>query len=140
MYKLRKPTNADLPFIVNAWLKSYRTAEPGATNTVYFHEQKALILRLLNEQETLLAVDPEDPEHILGFVCWDPAKGGPDSWPTLHYVYVKFALRRNGLARELLHAAGLRSPFYFSHLAKPTGLRIVSEHPGQLIFNPWRAR
>jgi hypothetical protein len=140
MFQVRKPQTADLPFIVNAWLKSFRDSCPAATNETYFAEQKAVVLRLLNECETLLAVDPESPHHILGFVNWDPRPSGPARLPTLHYVYVKFALRRNGLAAALLSEAGLSTvPIYVSHVTRANGLRIMGNHPGHYIFNPWAA-
>jgi len=57
----------------------------------------------------VLAVDPEDAQHILGWLCHEG--------PSVHYVYVKSTYRGQGLARSLLAAAGLgnASALYASH-------------------------
>lgn len=141
MYHFREPTNEDLPFIVNSWLKSGREGllvKP-LSNEIYFQEHKRIILALLNapESRVVIAADDACPTHILGWACGarptQGACGGPDG--VLHFVYVKHLLRRQGLARQLVQVAA-GTPRVTSHLT-PAAARYLSEHPGAFEFNPY---
>jgi hypothetical protein len=139
MYHFREPTNEDLPFIVNSWLKSAREGPTlrGLSSSVYFKEHKKLILTLLNSEDTALviAADDADPRHILGW-----AAGAPG---VLHFVYVKHLLRRQGLARALTRVAcsvacGAAGAAAASHWT-PAAARYLADHPGSFEFNPYLA-
>lgn len=131
----RPPTNEDLNFIVNSWLKSYREAQPAVPNAQYYEGQKRLILDLLSRCDTVLAVDPEAPSHVLGYLCYE--RGSPD---VIHFVYVKFALRRNGLASLLVERAGISLPCIVTHITKPAGMRLFTDMAGQFIYDPYATR
>jgi hypothetical protein len=94
---------SDVPLIVSSWRKSYlnrdregRAAYPLAhiPATVYFDGQSAIIARILGRASVQVAHAAEDPSHIIGWVCFEPA--------VLHYVYVTGMWRKDGLASELV--------------------------------------
>lgn len=100
---VREAGPGDLNFILKSWLMAVRNTSHlswGIANARYFAGEQILIKRTLAKARTLVACLPDDPELVLGFVVCEP--------PALcHFVYVKAALRRQGVARVLLQAAGL---------------------------------
>jgi hypothetical protein len=107
---LRRATAADVPFILNSWLRSHWDAwgEPhGIPKGHYFAEAHRKACLTLSRAECLLAINPEDESHLLGYVVWEPG--------TLHYVYVKHPYRKEGLASRLVAATGLRAGFHYTH-------------------------
>ena len=134
---IRPADERDLPLILNSWLKSYRNAPACTTvpNDIYFSEdrgQKARILDLLSNGQTLIACDPEDDDCVYGWICTEEP-GVSSVPPVVHYVYVKQAYRLRGVARGLLKAAGVGdAPFWATHetiAARKTGI--------PYIYNPY---
>jgi hypothetical protein len=64
---------------------------------VYDREQNALIDRLLGSNLPIVITLRAVPDEVIAWVCRDPE--------TIHYVYTKFAFRRQGLARRLVKDA-----------------------------------
>jgi hypothetical protein len=125
----RDATIDDVNFILSSWLKSYRPSAPLVSDEVYFREHKALVMQLIQRSAVHIACDPSYPLSIYGYAVVEQG--------AVHYVYVKFALRKFGVARALLKRAGVESPFAVSHLSE-TGLRILRAHPGAFIYNPYK--
>lgn len=121
----------DLPFIFSAWLKSYRRSPTvkDVPAKVYFAKQHDLIERLLTRSGVLIAHPEGDPSTILGFAVVSPI-----DTQTIHWVYVKHAFRRMGIARRLLAGLDLRKTV-FSHLP-PNAAWIADACPG-ISFNPY---
>lgn len=101
--KLRPAIQEDVPFIFNAWLRSYRTSDfaRNIDSKIYYSEQHNLIERLLQKSETLVIVSETDSTQIYGFICSTKT----DGILTIHYLYVKHSFRKLGLARSLLQVA-----------------------------------
>jgi len=95
----RQPTEADLSFVYSSWLKSYRTSDASRrmVNDVYYGGHKRVIARLLSTSLAIVAVNPEDPDQIYGYIVYAEAAGVP----VVHYVYVKQPYRRHGIASQL---------------------------------------
>lgn len=105
LYTVRKPTSADTPFIFSGWLESYANSSPLTVNipkTLFFDGHRALITPLLSNAQVVVACLPDDPGVLLGFACGEPVDG------LLHYVYVKAAFRRMGVATRLVDALGIK--------------------------------
>lgn len=85
--------------------------------------------RILKAASVLVVVDPEDDDLIFGCAVYE--KG---SAPVLHYVAVKRAFRKAGLARMLLKEAGFREnkPAVYSLRAVPNKMI-----PRQWTFVPY---
>lgn len=102
--RLRTANPEDVSFIFNSWLKSYRTSEmcKPMTNEVYFAEQHRLIENLVTSCKVIIACNEQDPKHLYGWIC----AGDTDGIFTLHYIYIKQAFRKMGLAKMLLEICG----------------------------------
>lgn len=99
----RPAVEEDTRFILSSWLRSHRDARLARawTNTVYYRVWHTVARRLLDRTATgevvvLVACNAEHPDQIFGWVAVEPRRH------LLHYVYVKFPFRRQGIARELL--------------------------------------
>lgn len=66
---------------------------------VYYHCVYGRINALLERARFLVLAQEDDPEHVYGWICYEPG--------VAHYVYIKTPFRRMGFARELVEAAGL---------------------------------
>jgi hypothetical protein len=95
---LRQMREPDESFVFNSWLRSYRKGVPTAPSNIYYFGQHKVISDILKRSLVMLAIDPEDHEHIYGWVCYEPR----ELMTGLHYVYVKHAFRRLGIASTLI--------------------------------------
>jgi hypothetical protein len=108
-----RPARAeDIPFIFDNWLEGYRDAvvPRGGARDRYYRQQRRRLTMLWNRgARFLVAVDPTEPDFLYGFICAE--------LPLLHYVCVKKPFRGNGVALQLLAAAGLggASPLLVTH-------------------------
>jgi GNAT superfamily N-acetyltransferase len=106
--RIRAFHEADFSFVIDSWLRSYRTAPEcaGMANDMYFAGMRARVGRIAERGSVLVACLPEDAATILGWICYEPAKPG-SSVVTVHYCYVKQDVRRRGVASALGEAAGV---------------------------------
>ena len=99
--KLRELKDSDRAFVLNSWKESYRWAPEirWVPNHAYFHEMNRRVEDLLKRGNVLVACNPVDDDHIVGWCCTEGS--------TLHYVYVKTPIRGEGYAMGLIKAAGV---------------------------------
>lgn len=84
-------------FILDSWLKSARGGwfAKGSSKDDFFRVQESIIETLLKDAKCRVAkVD----DTFLGYVVHDDT--------CLHYLYVKFAYRRQGIGKKLLDLGG----------------------------------
>lgn len=97
-YSLRTVTPSDHSFIFNSFTKSVADS----TNTPTQQSIQLIDAALANPKAFIaLAVDPDDPNLIFGWIVAQPTPQGPE----LLWVYVKSVYRHQGIARKLLSAA-----------------------------------
>lgn len=130
-FKLREAKNDDVHFILNSWLTSYRSSEICMSSPIYFHHFKKIIVKILQRASVLVACNPEDEDHIYGYVVYEPQ----DSL-ILHCILVKLTYRGEGVATALLDAIRhqddaivctfANSDFFFKLNTK-----------WRLTYNPW---
>lgn len=99
-HAIRPAVSSDLAMLVHAWTSEHRHS-PFARfvrDQEYFPDQRQLVMDLLATSKTLVACNPDEPKHIFGYICFGPGN-------SVHWVYVKSAYRRIGLADVLLKAA-----------------------------------
>lgn len=86
----------DLPFVKDSWFESYRRGGkcPETRFDVYAAGMRALIERLVKETPVQVVYVPGVDDEILAWVCRTDE--------VLHYVYVKQAYRKRGLAAALV--------------------------------------
>lgn len=107
---LRKVEPDEIGHVIDSWARSFahfnkQAVPPSGMSAWFWHRtHRAGIRDQLNSPRTrvLVAVHPEEPDTIMGWVCWEPPGDHPLS---LHYLYVKKIVRRNGVGAALLEAA-----------------------------------
>lgn len=136
----RKST--DIPFLMSSWLQSFREnsehryVEP----KLYFSAQQQLVGKLLARSVNLIAVNADEPNQILGWICAERLAGNV---LCVHFVYVKGAYRRHGLAKALVQKfldADKPDVVMYTHLTKKAKQIKKSrpDHPvKEWVYNPY---
>ena len=91
----RPPGQDDWNYILDSWKKSFRTAV-GFHTPSYYAEISDRIEHITDTPGTVyvLAVDPDDPDFILGWLC--------HTNNVVHYLFVRQCFRRAHVATRLL--------------------------------------
>jgi GNAT superfamily N-acetyltransferase len=89
-------------FVYNSWLKSYgKSREPQRMSfKVYFHNYTKILDGILADCYVAFALNPDDLDQIFGFVVFNYDED--INLTVIHYIYVKEAFRKLGLARKLM--------------------------------------
>jgi GNAT superfamily N-acetyltransferase len=117
---LRPAGPDDVALVSETWLESYRNDSPWAhrlTDHVFFAHHQPAVAEILSRACAVVACDPADERVVYGTVVWEPATA---EGPAVHWVYVKKALRRLGVARRLLAATGLPADLAGVNVTHPT--------------------
>lgn len=149
MFEIRAATQADRPLIFATWLRAYRHGSHfprRIPDAVFFEEHHSVIEELLERSDVRVAFPSGEPEVILGWSVvevLEPKADGEAAPVAVHFVYVKPAFRRAGVARSLLaHVDRLEqagSPVLYSHETFPLKLDRIAAHVDRWTFNPYVA-
>lgn len=128
-FKLREAKESDFPFIYATWLKGLRFGND-VFGTIeqhsYFRNYHKVIETILHRPSVVIPVACliEDPNTILGYALREDGM--------LHYIHVKSAFRRFGIARAL-------SPPEISRVTHTTkmGWAILKEKFPNAIYDPF---
>ena len=107
----------DAPFVFRSWLKACRKCarHENMPSGVYYAEHHDLVEQLIAAPvvSLLLAVEPDNTDKLLGFICTERLAG---STSVLHFAYTKKDDRRRGVFSSLALASGLdlRRPFFYT--------------------------
>lgn len=96
----------DFPFVLNAWILSFRDFKRDHKNSDYFPGQQNLIAELAKRRNLVIACDGDTPSFVVGFACGITLADGR---MLVDYVYVKQAYRERGIGRGMLGQLGWRS-------------------------------
>jgi len=151
---IREMSADDLPFVINSWIRSWggdtATAHiaglaprsRGCAVSAVTKIHRPLVAAVLAAAPLRLVTVPEsDPGIICG---WIVMSRRPDDVPIVQYAYVKYALRRCGIAGDL-YRAGLAALGYgevpptvaVSH--KGLGWDGLSAAHPELVWDPYSA-
>lgn len=139
-YVIRAVQGDDIPFIYSTWLKSYRNDSGiglSVRKSVFFENYRLILDKILQENTTkvLVACKPDEPNVIFGYLVADPSEN------VLHYVFVKEAFWRLGIAKSLFKQLFPSSGSVFiTHLTRTaSSLEILSgyEEIGKFTYNPF---
>lgn len=86
-------------WVIYAWLESFSRSRFGRAyggSNAWRDGHRPIIMRLLREAITTMAVDPKAPEVAIGFACTEPE--------TVHYALVKHRWHKAGLAPLIFDA------------------------------------
>jgi GNAT superfamily N-acetyltransferase len=136
----RKATAADMPFVVDSFLESFRTAHAGGLIVMsdwkpVMRRQLALMLSRPGSEVWVAYHPGEDVADLYGWIAlWRAER------PLVLYVYVKQAYRRLGVARGLFGAAGIDLEGPFDYAAKTGVVTSLAPKMPRARWNPLRAR
>jgi hypothetical protein len=121
--KIREAVPADLPFILDTYMRSRCSAEHSNNRRKAFASARKTFLELATRGSRLLvACDDVEPALILG---WALVEGS-----ILHFVYVKNMFRHQGVMLSLLAEARLTSsPILCTHWS-PSMTELENKHQG----------
>lgn len=132
---LRDGLPSDRNFIYKTILQHYRHASPHTKDipdNVFYDCHHLLISKVMRQSGNIVRVAAlkDDPEVLFGFL-W----GNVDP-ETIHYVYVKKAFRRMGMAKMLYKSLfSMADDVYITHWTKEVN-QLYDKHEG-LVFNPY---
>lgn len=133
----------DRPFVISTWETSYRRAHTsGAIPMVLWADiMRGVVEHYVDRPHTLTIVahNPDDPDPIAdlyGFICCEP----DEHPPIVYYVYVKEAYRKQGIARSLFHAAGIKPTGRFEYLCSTPVVPYLQTKIPLAAWRPVRAR
>ena len=98
----RQMTPKDSPFVYSTWLRSYRQMPfaQNMSNDTFFHHHKQIIEKILSKPNTkvVMVCEDADPDHLYGYSVVEQYGDAT----IIHYVYIKHAYRKLGLAKNLI--------------------------------------
>lgn len=100
--EIREAEEQDLHFILNSWkvsLRKHGHFSGSVPNAVFFRRIDRIIVALLKRCLVLVAHAPSDRNAIAGYAVGEIADA---RWMLVHWVYVKDAVRQQGIASLLL--------------------------------------
>lgn len=129
---LRYLEEADKNFIISSWARSLRDKDTG--DPTYNHPEDGYwywrhidgaIKNTFKICKYIVACDPEDPDHIFGYICYDG--------DIINYVYVKQPYRRMHIALRLIREVTESSPI-LTHFCTKSG-KEMARHSGLHILS-----
>lgn len=130
-YTFRPYTLDDIPFIQSSWGKSYY--QEGFGNTLFRAEEfhgfhRPLRESVLNKPNATVIVcsAKDDPNFILGFSIVEKPINNP--LLILHYIYVKYSFRGEGIGRELFEKSVVMRPVLYTHETKKSSQIMEKAH------------
>jgi len=150
MTKFHKPDVAfrlmresDKNFIINSWLQSYRNSPTtvSVSNGVYYTFQSRIIETILDYSTPIMAVDTEDDNIILGYIC---AQICAMEKMIVDWVYVKHNFKNFGLASALIGEMQEAYPvkvIEYTHQPKVTSKHFLDKLSQNytVFYNPFKA-
>ncbi len=90
---IRAANSIDLDFIYDSWIRSVKCPTKAVANMT-----RCLIDYVVNSKTIKIYCDPDDHDHILGWIAY----GKIEETPLLHFLFVKKSFRGNGIGYKLL--------------------------------------
>lgn len=117
-FAIREPVPADLNFIIDTWLKSFRqhskTFKSYISTKDYNEFYRKVILSVLQKSNVYIAHSIEDQSQIYGYAVVNQ--------DVVHYIYVKSPFRRFGIAKSLCEIMSSNQEIncytHYTHYAK----------------------
>lgn len=128
LYDVRDYKESDKSFILATFLRGVYHGDSWFSyipRSIFMDNYKHIADQLLAKSLVKVACLREDPDVILGYSILS------NNYHTIHWVHVKKAWRKQGIARSLLP----QFPSAVTHLSA-VGKSLVSKFPG-VVFNPF---
>ncbi len=133
LFSIRDYLPEDLHFILSTWLRGLfynSNTFRGIDKKSFFQHYEPVLRRLIASSRGRIACLVEDPSVILGYAFYEI----PKLDVILHYIYVKQAFRRIGIAKDLM-------PMKINQVTHLTllGQKILESHFKHIKFDPFRS-
>jgi len=114
---LRNQRESDTAMIIDSWLRSGLQYPIFATDVgrppirlkpphgLLLSQNRNFLQKILTSSQVLVLADPEDEDHIIGWICTEMVNNGLPA--CLHFIFVKFNFRKMGMGKRLLRESGL---------------------------------
>lgn len=139
MMKIRGLLPCDIGFITSTWMNTYKRdakLAPLLLDGLFFNEHNRLIHDSLDCNKVLIACDPEDKEHVFGYLVGHSSPSVQADY--LHYIYVKSSFRQKGIAAAMIQAFSSQPTLYNTHETLRKGiLTHLKKKYQRVIFNPY---
>lgn len=101
----RPAYESDLNLVFSSWMQSVAFVDhfgkkQGIDHEIYKRGHRDLIVKILQAASITVAANPDDLEHVIGYVVAEVDKAGGSL--IVHYCYVKGPYRGNRIATRLL--------------------------------------
>jgi hypothetical protein len=129
----------DRDFFFDSWLKSWRKSRYAGVipNNLYYDTYRSTIESLVARGATVqVACGEENPDHILGWVCWEKT---PDGYAVVHYLYVKDPYLKYQVDEKLLAGVEGERPGFYT-FKYPQVERALEKAGGRWTWAPEIAR
>lgn len=140
-WKTRGLKPGDIPYITSTWMNSFRSNArwpKEILHRIYSSEHNRIINSILNNSQVLIACDPEDEDHIFGYVVFSNITR--IDLDIFHYVFTKRAFQKLGVAKGLIKESRKGGNAAFTHKnekAKWIPEKLLSTHYENVNFNPY---
>jgi hypothetical protein len=131
---IRQAVEADVPFIFNSWLKSYRASCRSISNPVYFEFQHKTIEALLKRCQVQVACNATDANQLYGYIVYEQI----DGVLVVHYCYIKDAFRRIGLLPKLAAGLDVSAGGFYTHDTRGAA-KLLASGKLKFMYNPYLA-
>jgi len=115
-WKTRTLKTGDVSYITSTWMNSYRSNNnfpKEMKHRIYSAEHNRIINRLLSKVNVLVACDPEDENHIFGYLVYNNLESA--DLDVFHYIYIKSPLQKNRVATDLIEEAKTSKKAVYTH-------------------------
>ena len=132
--QVRNATEADIAFIFNSWLKSYRNSllADKISNPVYYQFQHEAIERLLKRCTVQVICSAADNNELQGYVVYEIV----DGVLVFHFAYVKHVYRKLGLLKLATKSLNISEGGFYTH-DTAIGNKIIRDKKLKFIYNPY---
>lgn len=114
--------STDKNFVTKTWVEQLRWRQyPFCEMSQDAISKLSVRIRsLVDVAKLIIACDEKDDDVIYGFICYEDGPYLGNDTPTLHFVWTRNKLRRNGVANILLSQAFGKDhgPLHYTHITK----------------------
>lgn len=131
----RRGTRDDWPYIIKSWIRCQRESEVSKVipTSIYYANQRELILRLLRDGNIEILCDTKDDNYIYSFIVF--------RWINTEFVvdflYTHSIYRKRGLATELLHSLCPHFKEHYIFVTAHTPLLRYYVQRWKLFYHPY---
>lgn len=133
-----KPT--DKNFITRSWIMSMRGQFPvSQLSKEAVSKFSARVRALVDVANVAVVCDPKNEDVIYGFCCYETGLYLGKDIPTLHYIWTRRAMRRNGIGQFLMEYCFGKAlpPIHYTHTTRYLGYGKIKQKWSLKHYDPY---